>query len=53
MPKNFVLSQRARKAYYLYSEIATYISSRKEVKGNNIEDKRKQITLELRIWSID
>ena len=30
--KNFILSQRARKAYYLYSGIATYIGSRKGLK---------------------
>ena len=30
--KNFILSQRARKAYYLYSGIATHVCSRKELK---------------------
>jgi len=30
--RNFVQSQRARKAYYLYSEAATYVRSRKENK---------------------
>jgi len=29
---NFIQSQRARKAYYLYSGTATYIRSRKEDK---------------------
>jgi len=45
MLKNFTRSQRARKAYYLYSERAACIGSR-EVKGNNIEDKRKQLRTE-------
>jgi len=38
MLKNFIIqSQRgARNAYYLYGEIATYMSSGKRVKGNNI-----------------
>ena len=39
MLKKFILCQRAEKAYYLYREIATFVSSG-EVKGNN-EDKRK------------
>jgi len=30
MYKNFILSKRARKAYYLYSGIATYDGSRKK-----------------------
>jgi len=30
--RNFILSQRARKAYYLFSETATYIRSRKDNK---------------------
>jgi len=30
--RNFIQSQRARKAYYLYSAAATYILSRKENK---------------------
>ena len=29
--QDFILSQSARKAYYLYIEIATYISSGKEL----------------------
>ena len=48
MLKNFF---NLRKAYYLYSETATYIRSRKEDKGNNMEDKRKQVRTELRIRS--
>ena len=32
MLKNFIRFQRARKAYYLYSEIAIYMSSEKELK---------------------
>jgi len=32
MLQNFIQSERARKAYYLYSETATYIRSRKESK---------------------
>jgi len=32
MLRNFIQSQRARKAYYLNSETATYIRSRKEDK---------------------
>ena len=34
--ENFIQSQKARKTYYLYSEMATYMSSGKRVKGNNI-----------------
>jgi len=49
MLKNFILSKRARKAYYLCSGIATYNDSRKRVKGNKIEDKRKLMRSELRI----
>jgi len=52
MLKNFIRSQRARKAYYLYSKTATYIGSGEEVKGNNM-DKRKQMRTELSIQSID
>jgi len=52
--KNFIQCQRARKAYYLHSEAAaTYIGSREEAKGNNMEDKRKQVRAELRIQSTD
>ena len=53
MLKNFIQSQGARKAYYLYSETATYIRSRKEDKGNNMENKRKQVRTELLIKSTD
>jgi len=49
IPRNFVQSPRARKAYYLYSETTTYISSGEDVKGNNMEDKRKQMRIELYI----
>ena len=49
MLKNFIRSQGARNAYYLYSETATYIGSREEAKENNAEDKRKQMRTELRI----
>jgi len=51
MLKNF--NPMARKAYYLYSETATYIRSRKEDKGNNMEYKRKQVRTELLIKSTD
>ena len=49
----FILSQRARKAHYLCSETATYTGSGKEVKGNNMEPKRKWMIVELYIRSID
>jgi len=49
MLENFILSKRARKAYYLYSGIATYDNSRKRVRGNKTEDMRKGIRRELRI----
>ena len=39
--KNFIISQKAGKANYLCREIAAYVSSGEEVKGNNVEDKRK------------
>ena len=51
--KNFIFSQRAGKTHYLYSETATCIGTREEVKGNNMKDQRKQIRTELHIWSID
>jgi len=51
--ENIIQYQMARKAYYLYSETATYIGSGEEVKGNNMEGKRKQMRTELRIQSID
>ena len=52
--KNFVQSQRARKAaYYLYSETATHIRSRKEGNGNKTEDQGKQMRTELRIQLTD
>jgi len=51
MLKKSIQSQRARKAYYLYSETATYIRSRKEDKGNNMENKRKQERTELSMIS--
>ena len=50
--ENFVLSQKAGETHYLYSEITTYIGSG-EVNRNNIEDKRKQMRIELHIWWID
>jgi len=53
MLKNFILSQRARNAYYLYSETAAYIGSGEEVKENNMEDKRKQMRTEVSIQWID
>jgi len=41
-------------AYYLYSETATpFIRNRKEDKGNNMEDKRKQMRTGLRIQLTD
>jgi len=52
MLKTFILSQRARKADNLCSEIATCISSGAEIKGNNMEDKRKKMKTELCIWPI-
>jgi len=45
----FIQPQKARNAYYLCSETAIYISSREEVKGNNLEGKRKQMTTEMHI----
>ena len=42
MLKNFILSQRAGKTRYLYSETATYIANGEEIKGSDMEDKRKQ-----------
>jgi len=42
MLKNFILSQRARNAYYLYSGVATYIGSGEEVKENNMEENRSE-----------
>jgi len=51
---SFDLRGPARKAYYLYSETATYIRSRREEEGNNIMgDRRKQVRTELRIQSTD
>ena len=49
----FFQSQRARKAYYLHSETATYIGRGKEDKGHNMEEKRKQVRAELRFQSTD
>lgn len=45
MLRYFILSQRAG--------IAAYISSGEEAKGNNMEDKRRQMRTELRIRLID
>lgn len=53
MLKNFILSQRAEKTHYFCSETTTYISSRKEIKGNNMESKRSQVRTKFHIWSID
>ena len=50
---NFILSKSARETHYLCRETATYIGSGREVKENNMEDKRKQVRAELHIWSID
>jgi len=47
--ENCILSKRARSTYYLCSEIATYIGSGKEIEGNNMEDKRKQMRTDLHI----
>ena len=51
--ENFMQSQRARKAYYLYGETATHIRSRKEDRGNNMEDQGKQMKTESCIQSPD
>ena len=53
MFENFSLSKRAGETHYLCSETATYIGSGKDVKGNNMEYKRRQMRTELRIWPID
>jgi len=44
---NFIESQRAMKAYYLYSEAATYICSRKENKEPIWKTREKQVRTEL------
>jgi len=49
MLKKFILSERAGETHYLCGETATYISSRKEIKGNNMEGKSKQMRTELHI----
>jgi len=41
MLKNFILSQRDRKAHYLLREIAKYVSSGEEFRGGNMGGKRK------------
>ena len=53
MFKKFTLSKGAGEAHYLCGEMATYIGSVKEIKGNNIENKRKQMRTGLHVWSID
>ena len=45
--RNFIESQRAMKAYYLYSETATYIRSRKENKEPIWKTRGKQVRTEL------
>ena len=50
---NSVLSQRVGESNYLYSETATCIGSREQIKGNNIQDKRNRMRTELHIWLID
>ena len=40
---NFVPSQRAKKGHYLRSETTTYTDRGEEFKGNNMEDKRKEM----------
>ena len=47
--ENYILSKRARGTYYLCSETAKYIGSGKEIKGNNMEGKRKQMKTDLHI----
>ena len=49
MLQSSILSKRAGKTHYLCSETATYISGGKEIKGNNIEGKRKKMGVELHI----
>lgn len=49
MLRSFILSKRTGEAHYLYSETATYIGGRKEIKGNNIKGKRKKMRVELHI----
>ena len=51
--QNFFLSQRAGEAHCLCSGTIAYIGSGKEIKGNNMEDKGKQMRTKLHIWSID
>ena len=53
MLKNFLQSQRAMKAYYLYSEAATYIRSRKENTEPIWKTKEKQVRTELHNQWID
>jgi len=45
--ENYILSKRAGKAQYLCSGITIYIHSGKEIQGDRIEDKRKQMRTEL------
>ena len=47
------LSQRAGEIHYLRSKTATYVGSGKEIKGNNMAGKRKQMRTELHIWLMD
>ena len=47
--ENCILSRMARGTYYSCSETATYIGSGKEIKGNNMEDKRKQMRIDFYI----
>jgi len=49
MLQSFILSKRAGETHYLRSETATYINGRRRIKGNNIQDKRKQMRTELHI----
>jgi len=53
MLQNFIQSQRARKAYYLYSETATYIRSRKDNKEPIWKTGEKQVRTKLHNQSTD
>jgi len=51
--RNFIKSQRARKASYLYSETATYIRSRKDNKEPIWKTREKQVRTKLHNQSTD
>jgi len=51
--RSFIQSQRARKAYYLYSETATYVRSRKDNKEPIWKTREKQVRTKLHNQSTD